>query len=62
VGVAMPDFQTSGIRNFFMGKFLIYYLAGRGKISILRVLHGKRLQLKAFKKKPVAKPARRKAR
>jgi plasmid stabilization system protein ParE len=61
VGVAMPDFQPSGIRKFFMGKFLIYYQAGRGKISILRVLHGKRVQMKAFKKKPV-KPARRKAR
>jgi toxin ParE1/3/4 len=62
VGVAMPDFQPSGIRKFFMGKFLIYYLASRGKISILRVLHGKRLQIKAFKKKPAAKPVRGKSR
>lgn len=62
VGVAMPDFQPSGIRKFFMGNFLIYYLPGRGKTSVLRALHGKRFQMKAFKKIPVAKPVRRKAR
>jgi len=61
VGVAMADFQPAGIRKFFMGKFLIYYLPARGKVSILSVLHGKRLQMKAFERKPVAKPARRKA-
>jgi toxin ParE1/3/4 len=62
VGVAMPDFQPAGIRRFLMGKFLIYYLPGRGKISILRVVHGERLQIKAFKEPPVTKPARRKPR
>jgi len=61
-GVAMPDFQPAGIRRFLMGKFLIYYLPGRGKISILRVLHGKRLQMKAFKEQPAAKLVRRKPR
>ena len=61
-GVAMPDFQPAGIRRFLMGKFLIYYLPARGKISILRVLHGKRLQMKAFKEQPVAKLVRRKPR
>ncbi|MGA3240976.1 MAG: type II toxin-antitoxin system RelE/ParE family toxin [Bryobacteraceae bacterium] len=61
-GVAMPDFQPAGIRRFLMGKFLIYYLPGRGKISILRVFHGKRLQMKTFKERPKAKRAGRKPR
>jgi plasmid stabilization system protein ParE len=60
VGVAMPDLQPAGIRKFFMGKFLIYYLRGRSRISILRVLHGKRLQVRTFNKQPATKPVRRK--
>jgi plasmid stabilization system protein ParE len=43
-----------------MGKFLIYYLPGRSRISILRVLHGKRLQIRTFKKQPATEPVRRK--
>lgn len=62
VGVAMPDLEPSGIRKFFMGKFLIYYLPGRGRISILRVLHGKRLQMNVFKRQSAAKPGHRKPR
>jgi plasmid stabilization system protein ParE len=58
VGVAMPGFEPSGLRRFFMGKFLIYYLPGRGKVSILRVVHGKRLQTRALQEKSVTRLAR----
>lgn len=58
VGVAMPNFQPAGVRKFFMGKFLIYYLPARGKISVLRVLHGKRLQMTAFQAKPAPRSGR----
>jgi plasmid stabilization system protein ParE len=58
VGVAMPEVKAAGVRKFCMSKFLIYYLPGRGKISILRVVHGKRLQMKALQEKPPARLGR----
>jgi toxin ParE1/3/4 len=48
-GVVVPDLEPQGIRKFPMGNYLIYYKAGgRNSILIIRVLHGKRLQRRAY--------------
>jgi plasmid stabilization system protein ParE len=47
-GVSVPDFAPGDVRKFPMGNYLIYYRAARNKILIARVLHGKRLQRRAF--------------
>jgi toxin ParE1/3/4 len=51
-GVNMPDLPPGDVRKFPMGNYLIYYRALPGKILIARVLHGKRVQRRAFLKKP----------
>jgi toxin ParE1/3/4 len=51
-GVNMPDLPPGDVRKFPMGNYLIYYRALPGKIHIARVLHGKRVQRRAFLKKP----------
>jgi plasmid stabilization system protein ParE len=48
----MPDLPPGDVRKFPMGNYLIYYRALPGKILIARVLHGKRIQRRAFLKKP----------
>ena len=50
-GVNMSDLPPGDVRKFPMGNYLIYYRALPGKIVIARVLHGKRIQKKAFLKK-----------
>lgn len=50
-GVNMPELPGN-VRKFPMGNYLIYYRVVPGKILIDRVLHGKRLQRRAFLKKP----------
>lgn len=47
-GVVVRDFPDGEMRKFPMGNYLIYYRAVRAKILIVRVLHGKRLQHRAF--------------
>jgi toxin ParE1/3/4 len=51
-GVKMPELPPGDVRKFPMGNYLIYYRALPGKILIARVLHGKRVQRRAFLKKP----------
>ncbi|HEV3196710.1 MAG TPA: type II toxin-antitoxin system RelE/ParE family toxin [Bryobacteraceae bacterium] len=51
-GVAAPSLLPGDTRKFPMGNYLIYYRPMRGKVLILRVLHGKRLQKKALQKRP----------
>jgi toxin ParE1/3/4 len=51
-GVNMPDLPPGDVRKFPMGNYLIYYRALPGKILIARVLHGKRVQRRAFRKSP----------
>jgi toxin ParE1/3/4 len=51
-GVAVADFPVEGTRKFPMGNYLIYYQSKRGKVRISRVLHGKRLQRRAWFQKP----------
>ncbi len=46
-GIAIPDLLPDA-RKFPMGNYLVYYRPKRGKVEILRVLHGKRLQKKAL--------------
>lgn len=50
-GVNMQELPPGDVRKFPMGNYLIYYRALPRKIVILRVLHGKRIQGKAFRKK-----------
>lgn len=53
-GVAVPDLSPglrNGLRKFPMGNYLIYYRTRRGKTLIVRVLHGKRIQRKAFSRR-----------
>lgn len=47
-GVSVPDLASGEVRKFPMGNYLIYYRPLRGKILIARILHGKRLQRRAF--------------
>jgi toxin ParE1/3/4 len=51
-GVNMPDLPPGDVRKFPMGNYLIYYRALPRKTLIVRVLHGKRIQRKAFRQKP----------
>jgi len=51
-GVNMPDLPPGDVRKFPMGNYMIYYRALPGRILIARVLHGKRVQRRAFLKKP----------
>jgi toxin ParE1/3/4 len=51
-GVNIPDLPPGDVRKFPLGNYLIYYRALPGKILIARVLHGKRVQRRAFLKKP----------
>ena len=48
----MPELPPGDVRKFPMGNYLIYYRALPKKIVIVRVLHGKRVQRKAFLQKP----------
>jgi toxin ParE1/3/4 len=50
-GVAIPDLLTEGARKFPMGSYLVYYRPKRGRVEILRVLHGKRVQKRALREK-----------
>jgi toxin ParE1/3/4 len=47
-GVSVPDLASGEVRKFPMGNYLIYYRPVRGKILVARILHGKRLQRRAF--------------
>ena len=49
-GVAVPDLLTEGARKFPMGNYLVYYRPKRGRVEIVRVLHGKRAQRRALRK------------
>ena len=49
IGVSANQIQK-GIRKFSAGNFLIYYRSIQGGIAVVRILHGKRLQKKAFRK------------
>ncbi len=51
-GVVVPGFLPEGTRKFPMGQYLIYYRSRRGGIRISRVLHGKRVQQRAWRLKP----------
>lgn len=48
-GVSVPGFEGEGTRKFPMGNYLIYYRAARGKVTIWRVLHGKRIQFRLLR-------------
>ncbi len=50
-GVNMPELPPGDVRKFPMGNYPIYYRALPGKVVIARVLHGKRVQRAAFRKK-----------
>jgi toxin ParE1/3/4 len=50
-GVNMPNLPPGDVRKFPMGNYLIYYRALQGKIVIARILHGKRVQRRAFRQK-----------
>ena len=43
-GVSIPELLGDDARRFPMGNYLIYYRSKRGRVEILRVLQGKRLQ------------------
>ena len=49
-GVAVPDLRE-GARKFPMGNYLIYYRPKRGRVEIVRVLHGKRVQRRALRER-----------
>jgi toxin ParE1/3/4 len=49
-GVNVPEL-AGDVRKFPMGNYLIYYRALSTKVLIVRVLHGKRAQRKAFRQK-----------
>jgi len=51
-GVNMPSLPPGDLRKFPMGNYMIYYRVVQSRIVIVRVLHGKRSQRKAFLKKP----------
>jgi len=51
-GVAAPNLLPDDARKFPMGNYLVYYRPMRGRVLILRVLHGKRLQKKALQTGP----------
>ena len=46
-GVAVPSLGENSVRKFPVGNYLIYYRPMRGKVMIWRVLHGKRIRLRA---------------
>ena len=48
-GVAVPDLLAEGARKFPVGNYLVYYRPRRGRVEILRVLHGKRVQKRALR-------------
>jgi toxin ParE1/3/4 len=55
IGVAVTFPAPKGTRKFPVGNYLIYYLpVGSKRIVVARVLHGKRLQARALRKKPGA--------
>ena len=49
IGVSASQIRK-GVRKFSVGNFLIYYRSIQGGIAVVRILHGKRLQEKAFPK------------
>jgi len=49
-GVNVPELPGD-VRKFPMGNYLIYYRALSTKVLIVRVLHGKRAQRRAFRQK-----------
>lgn len=49
-GVNCPDLAPGDVRKFPMGNYLIYYRV-LAKVLIVRVLHGKRVQRRAFRQK-----------
>ena len=51
-GVVGSSFLPEGTRKFPMGQYLIYYRSRRGGIRISRVLHGRRIQERAWRQKP----------
>ena len=51
-GVNIPELPPGDVRKFPMGNYLVYYRALRGKVLIIRILHGKRVQRKAFLEGP----------
>lgn len=50
-GVVAAELERDSVRKFAMGNYLIYYRPMRGKVLIWRVLHGRRLQLRALRKR-----------
>lgn len=48
IGVSASQIRK-GVRKFAAGNFLIYYHSTQGGIAVVRILHGKRLQKKAFR-------------
>ena len=50
-GVSIPELLGESARRFPLGNYLIYYRSKRGKVEILRVLNGKRLQTSALRKR-----------
>lgn len=50
-GMAVPSLVEESVRKFPMGNYLIYYRPMRGKVTIWRVLHGKRVQLRVLRER-----------
>jgi plasmid stabilization system protein ParE len=44
--------EKGSVRKFPVGNYLIYYRPMRAKVMILRVVHGKRIQLRALQSHP----------
>jgi len=51
-GVVVPGLGEESVRKFPVGNYLIYYRPMRAKVMILRVVHGKRIQLRALQSDP----------
>lgn len=48
-GLLVPGLEDERVRKFPMGNFLFYYRVVRGTVTIWRVLHGKRLQMRLLR-------------
>jgi toxin ParE1/3/4 len=55
-GVAVPGLGEESVRKFPVGNYLIYYRPMRAKVMILRVVHRKRIQLRALQSDPRRPP------
>jgi toxin ParE1/3/4 len=52
IGVPAPGAPKPDARKFPMGNYMIYYRLARRRVTILRVLHGKRQQRSALRHRP----------